>query len=226
MFVSETMNTNLVSIAPDTKLSEVRTLMKDNNFRHLPVVEKDGKLIGIVTDRDMRDASPSSLLSEEEYQSTLDRVMEHTVSEIMTKDPLTISVYFTLQDTLMVMGSRKVGALPVVDEDGYLKGIMSTRDLLKAFVNVMGIGEPGTLLCILVNEESGQLKKIVDIVTEENVSMGSVLVARYWNEEKRAIFPYLLTNNVLKIKQKLLDQGFDLTDPMKWYLDQLPKKKD
>ena len=226
MFVSETMNTNLVSITPETKLSEVRTLMKDNNFRHLPVVDKDGKLIGIVTDRDMRDASPSSLLSEEEYQRTLDRVMEHTVSRIMTKDPLTISVYFTLQDTLMVMGSRKVGALPVVDEDGYLKGIMSTRDLLKAFVNVMGIGEPGTLLCILVNEESGQLKKIVDIVTEENVSMGSVLVARYWDEEKRAIFPYLLTNNVLKIKQKLLDQGFDLTDPMKWYLDQLPKKKD
>jgi len=225
MFVSETMNTNLVSITPETKLSEVRTLMKENNFRHLPVVDKDGKLIGIVTDRDMRDASPSSLLSEEEYQSTLDRVMQHTVSEIMTKDPLTISVYFTLQDTLMVMGSRKVGALPVVDEDGYLKGIMSTRDLLKAFVNVMGIGEPGTLLCILVNEESGQLKKIVDIVTEENVSMGSVLVARYWDEEKRAIFPYLLTNNVLKIKQKLLEQGFDLTDPMKWYLDQLPKKK-
>jgi len=225
MFVSETMNTNLVSIAPHTKLSEVRTLMKKNNFRHLPVVDASGKLIGIVTDRDMRDASPSSLLSEQEYQQTLDRVMEHPVSEIMTKDPLTISVYFTLQDTLMVMGSKKVGALPVVDEDGYLKGIMSTRDLLRAFVNVMGIGEPGTLLCILVNEESGQLKKIVDIVTEENVSMGSVLVARYWDEKKRAIFPYLLTNNVIKIKQRLLEQGFDLTDPMKWYLDQLPQKK-
>lgn len=226
MFVSETMNTNLVSVTPETKLSEVRALMKNNNFRHLPVVDAEGKLIGIVTDRDMRDAYPSSLLSAEEYQRTLDRVMEHSVSEIMTKDPLTISVYFTLQDTLMVMGSRKVGALPVVDEDGYLKGIMSTRDLLKAFVNVMGIGEPGTLLCILVNEDSGQLKKIVDIVTEENVSMGSVLVARYWDEEKRAIFPYLLTNNVVRIKQKLLDQGFDLTDPMKWYVDQLPKKKD
>ena len=226
MFVSETMNTNLVSVGPDIKLSEARELMLQNNFRHLPVVDDEGKLIGIVTDRDMRDASPSSLLSEEEYQQTLDRVMQHTVREIMTKDPLTISVYFTLQDTLMVMGSRKVGALPVVDEDGYLKGIMSTRDLLSAFVNVMGIGEPGTLLCILVTEEPGQLKKIVDIVTDENVSMGSVLVARYWDGEKRAIFPYLLTNNVITIKQKLLDQGFDLTDPMKWYLDQLPKKED
>jgi acetoin utilization protein AcuB len=70
------------------------------------------------------------------------------------------------------------------------------------------------------------LKKIVDIITEENVSMGSVLVARNWEEEKRAIFPYLLTNNVMTIKQKLLAEGFELTDPMKWYLDQLPKKKE
>ena len=223
MFVSETMITDLISITPDIKLSEARKLMKDNNFRHLPVVDEAGKLIGIVTDRDMRDASPSSLLSEEEYQKTLERVMEHQVGEIMTREPLTVPVYYTLQDALMVISSKKVGALPVVDEEGYLKGIMSTRDLLKSFVDVMGIEEPGTLLCILVTEQPGQLKKIVDIVTEENVSMGSVLVARYWDDEKRAIFPYLLTNNVATIKQKLLDQGFDLTDPMKWYLDQLPK---
>ena len=226
MFVSETMHTDLIAVRPQTKLAEVRALMQKNNFRHLPVVDKEGKLVGIVTDRDMRDAHPSSLISEEEYQRTLDRVMQHSVEEIMTKSPLTISVYFTLQDTLMVMGQKKVGALPVVDDKGYLKGIMSTRDLLRAFVNIMGIGEPGTLLCILVQEEAGQLKKIVDIATEENVSMGSVLVARNWDKGKRAIFPYLLTNNVMSIKKKLLAAGFEFTDPMKWYLDQVPKKKE
>lgn len=226
MFVSETMHTDLIAVTPQTKLAEVRVLMQENKFRHLPVVDKDGKLVGIISDRDMRDAQPSSLLAEEDYQRTLDKVMQHTVEEIMTRDPLTISVYFTLQDTLMVMGKKKVGALPVVDDSGYLKGIMSTRDLLAAFVNVMGIGEPGTLLCILVNEEAGQLKKIVDIVTEEKVSMGSVLVARYWDMNKRAIFPYLLTNNVGAIKKKLLAAGFEFTDPMKWYLDQAPKKKE
>lgn len=225
MFVSETMHTDLISVTPQTKLAEARLLMQENKFRHLPVVDDDGKLVGIITDRDMRDAQPSSLLTEEDYQRTLDMVMQHTVEEVMTRDPLTVSVYFTLQDSLLVMGQKKVGALPVVDEDGYLKGILSTRDLLKSFVNVMGIGEPGTLLCILVTQQPGQLKKIVDIITEENVSMGSVLVARNWEGGKRAIFPYLLTNNVMSIKQKLLAAGFELTNPMKWYLDQLPKKK-
>lgn len=226
MFVSEIMHIDLISVTPQTTLAEARSLMQENKFRHLPVVEDGNKLVGIITDRDMRDAQPSSLLSEAEYQRTFDKVMQHRVEEVMTRDPLTVSVYFTLQDTLLIMGQKKVGALPVVDEDGYLKGILSTRDLLKSFVNIMGIGEPGTLLCILVTQQPGQMKKIVDIITEENVSMGSVLVARYWDEGKRAIFPYLLTNNVMTIKQKLLAAGFELTDPMKWYLDQAPKQKE
>ena len=224
MFVFEKMKTDLISVRPETTLAEAKALMQDNNFRHLPVVDGNDKLVGIITDRDMRDAHPSSLLTEEAYQRTLAEVMQHPVEKIMTRDPITISPYYTLQDTLLVIGQKKVGALPVVDEEGHLKGIMSTRDLLQAFVNIMGINEPGTLLCILVTEKTGQLKRIVDIVTEENVSMGSVLVARDWAQEKRAIFPYLLTNNVMAIKKKLLEQGFELLDPMKWYLDQLASK--
>ena len=224
MFVSQRMATNLITVGPDTKLSEARLLMQEKSIRHLPVIDEKGKLLGIVTDRDMRDALPSSFLSKADYEQTFEKVMHHPISEIMTENPITISVYFTLQDTLMVMGKRKVGALPVIDEDGYLKGIMSTRDLLSAFVNVMGIEEPGTLLCILVKDQPGQLKKIVDIATEEKISLGSVLVAQYWDKQKRAIFPYLLTNNVVAVKKKLLAEGFELFDPMKWYLDQLPQK--
>ncbi len=224
MFVFEQMKTDLISVRPETTLAEAKALMQDHNFRHLPVVDQNDKLVGIITDRDMRDAHPSSLLSQEAYQRTLAEVMQHPVEKIMTRDPITISPYYTLKDTLLVIGQKKVGALPVVDEEGHLKGIMSTRDLLQAFVNIMGINEPGTLLCILVTEKTGQLKRIVDIVTAENVSMGSVLVARDWDQEKRAIFPYLLTNNVMAIKKKLLEEGFELLDPMKWYLDQLPNK--
>jgi acetoin utilization protein AcuB len=129
----------------------------------------------------------------------------------------------TLQDALLLMQKTLVGALPVVDEKDKLKGIISVRDLLRAFINVLGIGQPGTLLCILVEEKLGQLKKIVDIITEEKISFGSVLVARYWEEGKRAVFPYLLTNNVVNVKKKLKEKGYTLLEPMEWYMDQLPK---
>jgi acetoin utilization protein AcuB len=119
----------------------------------------------------------------------------------------------------------KVGAFPVVDDEKKLKGIISIRDLVRAFINVLGIGEPGTLLCIIAEEKVGQLKKIVDAVTEENISFGSVLVARTWDEGKRAVFPYLLTQNTGPVKRKLEHLGFQLLDPMEWYLDQLPKNE-
>jgi acetoin utilization protein AcuB len=118
-----------------------------------------------------------------------------------------------------------VGAFPVVDDQGKLKGIISVRDLLRAFINVMGIGEPGTLLGILVENKTGQMKRIVDAISEEKISFGSILVARYWDEGKRAVFPYLLTNTVAPVKKKLKAMGFTLLDPMEWYLDQLPKNE-
>jgi acetoin utilization protein AcuB len=200
--------------------------MLENKIRHLPVVNGYGLLVGIVSDRDMRSAMPSSLLGREEYEKALERVLDYTVDDIMTEDPLTISIYYTIQDTLLVMRQKRVGALPVIDENGYLKGILSTRDLLSSFVNVMGIGEPGTLLCILANEQRGQMKKIIDIVTDEKISLGSVLVSRTWDVNKKAIFPYLLTNNVANVKRRLLEAGFQLFDPMQWYLEQLPKTPD
>jgi len=225
MFISEMMVKDLITIGPDASIADARDLMKTNGIRHLPVVDDSGKLAGILTDRDMRDAMPSIFLDKKSYEKTLEKVLRHPIQEIMTKDPLIIPVYFTIQDTLMVIQKKKVGALPVVDEEGFLKGILSTRDLLASFVNVLGIGDPGTLLCILSEEKPGQMKKIIDVITEEKISLGSVLVARYWDSKKRAIFPYLLTNNVMNVKRRLVEIGFELLDPMKWYLDQLPQKK-
>ena len=66
-------------------------------------------------------------------------------------------------------------------------------------------------------------EKIVDAITEENISFASILVAKYWDEGKRAVFPYLLTQNIAHVKNKLENLGFTLLDPMEWYLDQLPK---
>ena len=225
MFVSRSMTRTVITVEPEDGIFQAQELMAENKIRHLPVIETDGRLIGIVTDRDIRSALPYKFFKEIPGEEEKKKFAELKIKDIMTTKPITISPTYTLQDALLMIQDARVGALPVVDENGILSGIISVRDLLRAFINVLGIGEPGTLLCILAEEKIGQLKQIVDAITEENISFGSVLVARYWEKDKRAVFPYLLTQNVAHIKEKLTKMGFKVLDPMEWYLDQLPKNE-
>jgi acetoin utilization protein AcuB len=205
-----------------TGILEAQSLMQRLEIRHLPVVDEDNHLVGMITDRDIRSVLPYELAKGEGDPKQRDKYAHMKVDDAMSTDLLTVSPTHTLQDALLLIEKKKVGAIPVVDDDNKLVGILSVRDLLRAFINVLGIGQPGTLLCILMEEKVGQLKKIVDIITEENISFGSVLVARYWEKDKRAVFPYLLSNNVARVKRRLQENGFTLLDPMQWYMDQLP----
>jgi acetoin utilization protein AcuB len=225
MFVSQSMTRKVITVSKDTSLLDAQALMQQYEIRHLPVVTGENLLVGIVSDRDIRSALPYHLVKGTAEAIEHEKFVHLKVADVMTAQPVTISPAHTLQDALLLIQKTQVGAFPVIDQENRLKGIISVRDLLRAFINVLGIGQPGTLLCILVNEEVGQLKRIVDAITEEGISFGSVLVARYWEEDKRAVFPYLLTNNVIRIKKKLQNMGFTLLDPMKWYLDQLPKSE-
>lgn len=223
MFVSRSMTQKVVTINQDTGILEAKELMEQYQIRHLPVVEPDGRLIGMITDRDIRSALPSTFYHKDNAATKEVAASSIKVKEVMSQKLTTLSPMDTIEDAILLIQKTLVGALPVVDEKGVLKGIISVRDLLRAFINVLGIEQPGTLLCILVEEKVGQMKKIVDIITEERVSFGSILVARYWEEGKRAVFPYLLTNNVVGVKKRLKDAGYTLLDAMQWCMDQLPK---
>jgi acetoin utilization protein AcuB len=225
MFVSRSMTRKVITVNPDTTIFEAQELMATHRIRHLPVVVADNTLVGIVTDRDLRSALPYRFFKEGLTAAEREGLKNLRVKDIMTQKVITIPPAYTIQDALMVIQNARVGALPVVDDAGRLQGILSVRDLLRAFINVLGIGQPGTLLCILVEEKVGQLKRIVDAITEMGVSFGSVLVARYWDEKKRAVFPYLLTQNVAQVKKKLQAMGYELLDPMQWYIDQLPEEE-
>ena len=226
MFVSRSMTAKVITVDKSASVFEAQEKLARHRIRHLPVVDADNRLIGIVTDRDIRSALPFNLFKDPTLTEEREKFSRLTIGDIMSIDVKTIRPEHTIQDALLLIQELRVGALPVVDKDNKLKGIVSVRDLLRAFINVLGIGQPGTLLGVLVEEKIGQLKKIVDAVTEEQVSFGSVLVARYWEKDKRAVFLYLLTQNVAHIKKKLQKLGYTILDPMDWYLDQLPGKKE
>jgi acetoin utilization protein AcuB len=216
MFISKVMTRNVVTIERDADIFTAQEKLLKHHIRHLPVVEKNNLLIGIVTDRDIRSALPSSRLAD---KNKPDKITSCKVEDIMTKNPVTISPLDTIQDALLLFQKKRFGALPVVDNHGKLIGIISTRDLLREFIDVLGLNDPGTLLCLLVEDKIGQMKKIVDAVSEEKISFGSILVSRYWEKGKRAVFPYLLTQNIGPLKTKLKKMGYSLLDPMDWYRD-------
>lgn len=224
MFIDRTMTRKVITAPENLKLSEARDLMNQHGFRHMPVVGEDNTLLGMVTDRDIRSATPPSMFQGTATPEERQTFANLEVKDVMTTDLVRISPMDTIEDALLLIQRTKVGAIPVVDDKNRLQGIVSVRDLLRAFINVLGIGQPGTLLCILVEEKVGQMKRIVDAITEANVSFGSILVARYWDKNKRAVFPYLLTNQVGPIKRKLRGLGFELLDPKDWFIDALPEK--
>ncbi|ABK16631.1 CBS domain-containing protein [Syntrophobacter fumaroxidans] len=223
MFIDKSMTKKVVTVGPNDGILETRELLAKSSFRHLPVVDEENRLVGIVTDRDIRSAMPSVFLDENETLKERERLAQMKIKDIMTKNPVTVNPANTLEDAILLMQRMRVGAFPVVDREGKLRGMLSIRDLVRAFVNVLGLEEPGTLLCIKVQERVGEMKKIVDAITEEHISFGSILVSRYWEEGKRAVFPYLLTTNVAHVKRKLVEMGYELIDPMEWTLDALPR---
>lgn len=222
MFIDKSMTRKVITIRPEAGIIEAREKMDKHNIRHLPVVDEDNNVLGIISDRDIRSALPSVFSASLEEPAERERILGLTVGDVMTEDMITFTPHDTLTDALLMMHKTKKGAFPIVDWDGKLKGIISIRDLIRAFINVMGLDQPGTLLCLVAEDKVGQMKRIVDAITEEGISIGSILTARHWDEGKRAVFPYLLTVNVTRVKRKLQDMGYTLLDPMEWSLEGLP----
>lgn len=224
MFIDKSMTREVITIHPEATIIEANEIMEKNRVHQLPVVDAENTLVGIVTDRDIRSALPSDFLYDEEALKAQERAAAIKVKDVMATNVYTVSPANTLEDALILMEQKPVGAFPVIDENRRVIGIISVRDLMRAFINVLGIHEPGTLLCILAEDKIGTMKRIVDAISEERIPFGSILVARHWEKGKRMVFPYLLTQNVAHVKRKLEGLGFKLLNPMEWYLDQLPKK--
>ncbi len=135
MDITQIMTRNVATVTPEQTMREVLNLFRSRQIRHVPVVE-DLRLVGIVTDRDIKRATPSLLSGggQDEYNRIID---ETCVSQIMTRDPITVAPETPLKSALEIVIDRKVGALPVVS-DGVLLGIVTDIDFLRAFLATLG----------------------------------------------------------------------------------------
>ncbi|MFZ5818439.1 MAG: CBS domain-containing protein [Chloroflexota bacterium] len=163
MLVGERMSHPIISIAPDMPVHDALNLFKREHIRRAPVV-KDGKLIGIVSDQDLLNASPSPVTSLSIWEMNY-LMSKITVAEVMTKKVLTVEESTPIEEAARIMADNKVGGLPVL-RDGHVVGIITETDLFKIFLELMGAREKGVRATILIEEKPGQLAKITEAIAK------------------------------------------------------------
>lgn len=171
MYICEYMTPDPLTITADVFLPEARKILDAFNFRHLPVVDSEKKLIGIITDRDLRSAYPSSIISESERRRAFLEVEKTPVGDIMTTKCSVISTNATLDDALIIFDRDKVGGLPVVEDDNFICGMFSIRDLTAAYKQLFGVSDKGSVLIGIVDSgEIGVMGKIVNLFEQNHIS--------------------------------------------------------
>jgi acetoin utilization protein AcuB len=167
MLVKDWMSPAPLTVSPETPVLEALRLLKERGFRRLPVVE-GSKLIGIVTDKDLKDAMPSkaTTLSVWEMSYLLAKL---TVREVMATEVLTVNSLETLEDAALRMQERKLGGVPVLDNAGALVGILTITDVLGALVRVLGLKEGGVRVTLEVPDQPGALGVAVEAIKPSNI---------------------------------------------------------
>jgi acetoin utilization protein AcuB len=164
MLVGERMKSPVITVRPDMPVVDALNLMRQEHIRRTPVV-KDGKLVGIVSEKDLLNASPSpaTSLSIFEMNYLLSKIQ---VKEVMTKNVLTVTEDTPIEEAARIMADNKIGSMPVLRND-HMVGIITETDLFKLLLELMGAREVGVRVTALLRDERGVLGKLAQTVAIE-----------------------------------------------------------
>jgi len=214
-FMRERIQRNPVTIGPDASFYEARNLIHEKGFRHLPVVDK-GKLLGIVTDTDIREAAPSdaTMLSFQELHYLLGKLK---VSAFMTpKEKLiTITPDTHIEEAVQLMHDHKIGCLPVL-EGGKLYGIFTATDALDHLVDVFGLKQKGTRLTVALEDKPGTMLGVFEIFKKHNVNVISMVTPSFMVEGERIAAIRIRTEKYEPIVKDLEKAGYTVMSIGKW----------
>ncbi len=173
LLVENWMNPNVITVDADDSMLDATKILKEHNIRHLPVLEK-GKLVGVITDRDLKRASPSDATTLEAHE-LLYLIATIKVREIMTKNPITVPYNYTIEEAAEILLQAKISGMPVVDKDGDVIGTITQTDLFKVLISLTGVGKKGVQFAFLLEDRAGSIKEVADIIRSYGGRMASIL---------------------------------------------------
>lgn len=175
MLVKNWMSKNVITADVNDSMQDAMKLLKENNIRMLPVMKK-GKLVGIVTDRDLKRASASDATTLEVHE-LLYLLTQIKVKDLMTKNPITVPLEYTVEETARVLLDNKISGVPVVDSQEKVVGVITQTDIFRVMISLTGIGNEGIQFGFQVEDRSGSIKEVADIIREFGGRMVSILTS-------------------------------------------------
>lgn len=207
MLVHEWMTPDPQTVSTDTPVMEAMQTLREGGFRRLPVT-KQGRLVGIATDRDLKEATPSgaTTLSVYELNYLLSKL---TVAEVMTRDPIRVKPDAPIEEAALAMEEHKISGLPVVDHDK-LVGILTITDLLRAMVTFLGLREGGVRVTVDLPDEPGVLARATQAGPPSNII--TAVTAKIQAGNRRSLVMRASGEAAAEFPDRLRADGHDVTD--------------
>jgi acetoin utilization protein AcuB len=207
VIVQNMMQKNTETIHAEETIGTALKLMLEKDVRYLPVVDDSGNLLGLVTDREVKDASPSIFHQNEhpeDFEKPVSTIMKNAV---FTAHPLDIA-----EELSTIFYEHNISCIPVL-EDNKLVGLVTEREMLHAFIQLTGTHQPGSHLEVAVPNEAGQLAKVASVLKDFHLNISSVLVYPSHDEKEKIVVFRVGTMNPLPVIEHLIDHGYEVKWP-------------
>ena len=175
MLVKNWMSKDVITVDVNDSMHDAMKHLKEHDIRLLPVMKK-GKLVGIVTDRDLKKASASDATTLEIHE-LLYLLTKIKVKDIMTRDVITVPPDYTVEETAQVLQKNRISGAPVVDANGQLVGTITQTDLFKVLISLTGVGSGGIQFGFLLEDRPGSIKEVADVIRSFGGRMVSILTS-------------------------------------------------
>jgi len=176
MLIKDWMTKDPIVVLPEASIMKAAKKMKENSVRRLPVVDEQGRLVGIVSDRDIKEASPSKATTLDMHELYY-LLSEIKVGDIMTKKPLTVRPTDTMEKAAVILMRNHIGGLPVVDEDNKVVGVVTDSDVFTVLIRITGVLNGGMQFAFDLPDEPGSLKSVLDDLKAADARIMSILTS-------------------------------------------------
>jgi acetoin utilization protein AcuB len=207
MIVEEIMNRNVITLLNEATIHDAINIIKLHSIHHLPIVDDNNNLVGIISDRDLRDATPSIFHSEDHLED-----LEKPISSIMTKEVISAHPLDFVEELSSIFYEFKIGCLPIT-EGNKVVGIVTKTDMLYTLIQLTGANQPSSQIEVQVANVTGKLAEVATIIRSKKTNIISVLVYPGKVEGYKVLVFRVQTMNPTKIINELKKEGYKVLWP-------------